>query len=300
MRILVIGGSGQVARALGERADTRHVVQALGRQHLDIADRTTIDRAISNFKPDVLVNAAAYTAVDRAESEETEAFAINRDGAENAAASADAGDIPIIHLSTDYVFSGEKLTPYSESDPTGPRSAYGRSKRDGEIAVANANPAHVILRTAWVYSPWGSNFLRTMLRLAVDRDSVRVVADQCGTPTYAPDIAEAILLVARHVHSDRTGHIWRGVFNMTAQGGTTWAGFAEAIFAASAARGGPSARVEPITTSEYPTAAPRPANSRLTTDRFRSVFGQSLPRWEDGVERCLDALLLPVAPSTAT
>lgn len=290
MRILVTGCDGQVARALLGLAGRSVVVEALGRPALDIAVRASVDRAIGRFGPDVLVNAAAYTAVDKAESDEAAAFAVNRDGAGNAAAAAAAAGIPVVHLSTDYVFSGDKVAPYREDEPTEPTGVYGRSKLDGECAVAAANPSHAILRTSWVYAPWGNNFAKTMLRIAADRDVVRVVADQHGTPTYAPDIAEGILAVARAALAEPEADSWRGVFHMTASGETTWAGFAEAVFAESAAHGGPVARVEPITTADYPTSAKRPANSRLDNSRFRTTFAYALPDWRDGVKRCVAVL----------
>jgi dTDP-4-dehydrorhamnose reductase len=290
MRILVTGRDGQVARALVDQAGPDLVVEARGRPELDITNRASIDRAIHEFGPDVLVNAAAYTAVDKAESEAAAAFAVNRDGAGNAAAAAAAAGIPIIHLSTDYVFSGDGVAAYREVDPTGPTSIYGRSKLDGEIAAAAANPAHAILRTSWVYAPWGHNFAKTMLRLAADRDTVRVVADQHGAPTYAPDIAAGILAVARSALAEPRLGGWRGVFHMTAAGETTWAELAEAVFAESAERGGPWAHVEPITTADYPTPARRPANSRLDNTKFHKTFAHALPDLRDGVRRCVRAL----------
>ena len=290
MRILVTGREGQIARSLAVLAHDELIVTAVGRPDLDITDADSIARAIEAGRPDILVNPAAYTAVDRAESRAWDAFAINRDGARNTAAAAAAAGLPIIHVSTDYVFAGDKATPYVETDATGPTGIYGRSKLDGEQAVAAANPAHVILRTAWVYSSYGSNFLITMLRLASDRDVVRVVADQQGTPTYASDIAQGIVAVARMVLAAPSGEDWRGIFHMVAQGETSWAGFAEEIFAHSALRSGPCARVEQITTADYPTLARRPANSRLDTTKFRATFEYALPDWKDGVKRCLAEL----------
>ena len=293
MKILVTGKEGQLARALLalSGADGGVSVTALGRPALDLTNRDSVIRAIEAERPDILVNAAAYTAVDQAEKDVDMAFAVNRDGAGHAAFAAHEAGIPIIHISTDYVFAGDKPVPYSESDPTGPTGIYGHSKLEGEIAVAEANPAHAILRTAWVYSPYGNNFLKTMLRLAQDRDVVRVVADQHGTPTYAPDIADGIIAAARTILADPDGDKWRGVFHMVAEGETNWAGFAQEIFARSAEAGGPSARVEPIPASEYPTLAKRPANSRLATTRFSTAYDHSLPHWQDGVRRCVNELL---------
>ncbi|KAA0972638.1 dTDP-4-dehydrorhamnose reductase [Aureimonas fodinaquatilis] len=288
MRILVTGSAGQVAQAMADLAGPDVEVVVQGRPVLDITDRSSIDRAIADVRPDIVVNAAAYTAVDKAESEEAEAFAVNATGAGNVAAASAAADLPVIHISTDYVFAGDKATPYVEADATGPQGAYGRSKLAGEEAVADANPQHVILRTAWVYGPYGNNFLKTMLRLAETRDVLRVVADQRGTPTYAPDIALGILAVARQMLYAPGAQV--GVFHMVAEGETNWAGFASEIFARSRETGGSYADVEPITTADYPTPAVRPANSRLETAKFRLAFGHALPRWQDGVARCLKAL----------
>lgn len=288
--VLVTGKDGQVARSLAALTSPQLEFVTLGRPELDITDPDAVARAIAHIGPAVVVNSAAYTAVDKAESEPDAAYAVNRDGARNVAAAAAATGLPVIHFSTDYVFAGDRPGPYGETDPTGPTGVYGSSKLAGEIAVADANPAHVILRTAWVYSPYGANFLKTMLRVSAERDVLRVVGDQHGTPTYAPDIAEAVAAVARRLVKAPQAQDWRGVFHMVATGETSWAGFAEAIFAESARRGGSFAAVEPITTADYPTPARRPANSRLDTHKFVSVFGHALPDWHDGVRRCLAAM----------
>lgn len=295
MRLLVTGREGQVAQALLALASNEVEVVALGRPALDITDRASVERAIAEHRPDVVVNAAAYTAVDKAESEEDAAFAVNATGAGNVAAAAAAAGLPVIHVSTDYVFAGDKAEPYREDDETGPQGAYGRSKLDGERQVVAANPDHAILRTAWVYGPFGANFLKTMLRLSETRDEVRVVADQRGTPTYAPDIAEAILAVARAMRREPDNRALRGVFHMVSGGETTWAGFAEAVFERLAAGGGKVVRVVPITTADYPTPARRPANSRLDTSHFTSAFGHTMSAWTDGVSRCM--ALLAKTPS---
>lgn len=290
MRLLVTGREGQLARSLAALSGGDATVIALGRPDLDIADADSVARAIAAHAPDIVVNAAAYTAVDRAESEAEQAFRVNRDGAGNVAAAAARAGLPVIHVSTDYVFSGHEPGARREDDPTDPQNVYGASKLAGEAAVAAAGPAHAILRTAWVYSPYGSNFLKTMLRLGAERGRVRVVADQAGTPTYAPDIAEAIVAAARVILAEPDSPAWRGVFHLVAQGETNWAAFAREIFRQSAARGGVSAEVEDITTADYPTPARRPANSRLDTARFAAAFGHRLPDWRDGVARCLAAL----------
>lgn len=285
MKLLVTGHEGQVARALAKCHGGDVEIIRVGRPDLDLCDRASIDQVIRAHRPDAVVNAAAYTAVDKAESEPDVAFATNRNGAGWVAAAAASISVPIIQISTDYVFSGEKSSPYVESDVTEPSSVYGASKLAGEYAVAEANENSVILRTSWVYSPWGHNFAKTMLRLAADRKEIQVVDDQQGAPTYAPDIADGILTVARALlrYPDRSD--LRGVFHMTSSGSTTWADFAEEIFARSAATGGPYASVRRVSTAEYPTPAKRPRNSRLDTSRFVSSFETHLPPWEDGVGR---------------
>jgi dTDP-4-dehydrorhamnose reductase len=276
MNILVAGRTGQVAQSLAALPTPERQFITLGRPDLDIRDRASIDAAIAEHRPAAIINAAAYTAVDKAESEPDLAFAVNETGAGNLAAAASAAGLPIVHISTDYVFAGDKDGFYTEDDPVDPQSVYGRSKLAGERAVAQANPDHVILRTAWIFSPYGHNFLKTMLRLAADRDVVRVVSDQWGSPTYAPDIAQGIAAVLEKALTSPADPSWRGTFHMTAEGACTWADFAEEIFRQSAAQGGASAKVERITTAEYPTPAKRPANSRLDNGRFKQVFGFSL------------------------
>lgn len=292
MRLLVTGRSGQVVSALVEAAANQPglTVLPVGRPDLDLAAPGDLAPLVRSLAPDVVVSAAAYTAVDQAESEPDLAFAANRDGAGAVAAAAAALALPVIHLSTDYVFAGTGTSPYREDDPTGPVSVYGRSKLAGEEAVAAANPNHAILRTAWVYAAEGRNFLRTMIRLAQTRDEVGVVADQRGTPTYAPDIAAAVIAVARNLLAAPERRDLRGVFHMTGSGETTWAGFAAEIFRQSAARGGPSAAVRPITTADYPTPAIRPPNSRLDCSRLAALHGITMPDWRDSLAHCMDRL----------
>jgi dTDP-4-dehydrorhamnose reductase len=290
MKILVAGRSGQVAQSLAALSTSERQFITLGRPDLDICDSASIDAAIAAHQPAALINAAAYTAVDKAESEPDLAFAVNETGASNLAAAAHAAGLPIIHISTDYVFAGDTDGFYTEDDPVDPQSVYGRSKLAGERAVAAASPDHVILRTAWIFSPYGHNFLKTMLRLAADRDTVRVVADQWGSPTYAPDIAEGIAAVLDKALTSPSDPSWRGTFHMTAQGSCSWADFAEEIFRQSAEQGGPSAKVERITTAEYPTPAKRPASSRLDNARYGKVFGSALSDWKTATGVCLEQL----------
>jgi dTDP-4-dehydrorhamnose reductase len=285
MRIAVTGREGQVVQALIERgAAAGHEVIPLGRPALDLSDsEAAIRDALTAATPDVIVSAAAYTAVDRAESERDLAFSINATGAESVAAAARAIGVPLVHLSTDYVFDGAKPAPYIESDATGPTGVYGASKLAGEQLVLAAQPDSAVLRTAWVYSPFGANFVRTMLRLAEARDEVSVVADQRGNPTSALDIADGIIAVAANLVTD-PAPARRGIFHMTGGGEASWAEFAEAIFAASAAMGGPSAAVRAITAADYPTAATRPANSRLDCSLLDARHGVRLPDWHGAVE----------------
>lgn len=289
MKILVAGAQGQLARALVDtaRAHDGLDVIALGRPRLDLLDEAAIAEAFAAIQPDLVVNAAAYTAVDKAESDADAAFALNRDGAAALAAAANRHACPIIHASTDYVFDGAKGEPYVETDPVNPASVYGRSKLEGEIAVMAANPRHLIVRTAWLYAPYGQNFLRTMVRLARERSQLRVVGDQRGTPTYVPHLAEAILAIAAQLGSGRRpGDAW-GIYHAAAAGETSWAGFAAEIVRVSAQHGVPAVPVLPIATAGYPTPAARPANSRLDCSKLQRTFGVRLPRWQQGVRECV-------------
>ena len=292
MLILVTGREGQVVRSLVERCrGTEHSVIALGRPELDLAaDPSSIVDAIKAARPDAIVSAAAYTAVDKAETDRDLAFAVNERGAGALARAATELGVPLVHLSTDYVFDGARASPYAEGDPTGPTGVYGASKLAGEKAVLAAQPNAAALRTAWVYSPFGANFVKTMLRLAADRDEIGVVADQRGNPTSALDIADGVLAVTEVlVRSDHPK--LRGIFHMTAEGEASWAEFAEAIFAASAALGGPSAKVKAITTAQFPTPARRPANSRLDSTKLLQAYGIRLPAWQGSVRKVVSRLL---------
>ena len=288
MRIAVTGRSGQVVSAMSERASHGIELVTLGRPKFDLADAGTVGPAIAAAAPDLIVSAAAYTAVDKAESEPDLARAVNGVAPGLIGEAAAALGIPVIHLSTDYVFAGDKPAPYVETDMTGPATTYGRTKLEGEERLAAATDNHLILRTAWVYSPFGGNFVKTMLRLAATRDEVRVVADQRGCPTSALDIADAIFSLAPRL-SD--GEAPRGVFHLVGSGETDWASFAAAIFEESSALGGPSARVVPITTAEYPTPAHRPANSRLSTGKLHTSYGLALPQWRASLRETVGRLL---------
>ncbi|MFZ2982191.1 MAG: dTDP-4-dehydrorhamnose reductase [Sphingobium sp.] len=292
MRIAVTGQVGQVVTSLAERgAAAGHEVIAIGRPQLDLADPKSVMHALEAAAPDAIVSAAAYTAVDKAEGERDLAHTVNRAGAGAVAQAAKTLGVPLVHVSTDYVFDGALDRPYVESDATGPTGVYGVSKLAGEQAVLAAHGDNsAIVRVAWVYSPYGANFVKTMLRLAGDRDEVSVVADQVGNPTSGLEIADGILMVATNLVADSNPAL-RGVFHMTAQGEASWADFAEAIFAASAARGGPSALVRRIGTVDYPTPATRPANSRLDCGLIARVHGVALPNWHGSLDTVIARLI---------
>lgn len=289
MRLAVTGKNGQVVSAIQALAGPDLEIVALGRPELDLARPDTVFKALREAKPDVVVSAAAYTAVDKAESEPDIAFAVNRDGAKAVARAANDIGVPVIHISTDYVFDGTKATAYVENDPTGPASVYGRSKLEGEQAVSESTDNYAVLRTAWVYSEYGSNFVKTMLRLSESRDEINVVADQFGCPTSANDIAIAIVSIAKRLATDPSAHL-RGVFHVSGTGETNWAGFAKQIFAFSAENGGKSIVVNDITTAQYPTPARRPANSRLDCCKLEEVYGIRLPEWQTSTRAVMAAL----------
>jgi dTDP-4-dehydrorhamnose reductase len=290
MRIAVTGSKGQVATSLLERAGPKVEVVALGRPSFDLTDRSAVVGGLEAARPDVIVNAAAYTAVDKAESEEAAALRVNGEGAGHVAEAAARLNVPLLHLSTDYVFDGALDRAYREDDPTGPTGAYGRSKLAGEKFVTDRCEDSVILRTAWVYSPFGANFVRTMLRLNATRDEVGVVADQRGNPTSALDIADALIAIAARIKDD-SDPMLRGVFHMTGTGEATWADFAEAIFHEAHARGRRQTRVQRIATADYPTPARRPANSRLDNEKLSRVYGLKLPEWRQSAAACCARLL---------
>ncbi|TBH34909.1 dTDP-4-dehydrorhamnose reductase [Rhizobium leguminosarum] len=290
MRIAVTGKSGQVTSALQALNAPDIEVIAIGRPELDLLAPSMVRETIVKLKPDVVVSSAAYTAVDKAESDEAAALAINRDGAGAIAAAAAELSLPVIHLSTDYVFDGDKPERYAESDPVGPVSIYGRSKLEGEYAVAAANENHVILRTAWVYSTFGHNFVKTMLRLAETRDELSVVSDQRGCPTSANDIAEAIVKIAARLSKDSSPDL-RGVFHLAGSGETNWAGFARYILSILEEKTGRRVTVRDIATADYPTAAKRPANSRLCCDKLKRLYRVSMPEWQVSTRAAVTKLL---------
>jgi dTDP-4-dehydrorhamnose reductase len=294
VKVLVTGRAGQLVRGLLEAADGAGVqVVAIGRPELDLVDEKSVAAAVAREHPDVVVNAAADTAVDKAETEPAAAHAVNALGAEHVARACAAHSVPIIHISTDYVFDGMKDGPYLEDDPTAPINVYGRTKLEGERRVAVACERHLILRTAWLHSPWGTNFVKTMLRMAATRPNIGVVNDQKGSPTYAPDLARLVLAIAARAVADPAGMRW-GVYHAVGGGQTTWFGFAREVFRCAAEHGLPVADVTAIAASDYPTTARRPANSRLNCNRLRLLLGLELPDWRVGVQDCV-ARLAPSA-----
>ena len=288
--ILVIGRSGQVARALAGlgRIAEREVV-AVGRPEADLADPATLAATIARHRPAVVINAGAFTAVDEAESQSAQAFAVNAAGVGSLARACAGAGIPLIHISTDYVFDGLASRPYREDDVIAPLSAYGASKAEGEAEVRKAGGRHVILRTSWLYSERGRNFLTTMLRLGRERAELSIVDDQTGSPTYAADVAGAIGRIVAALLDGSREDVW-GTFHFASAGSTTWFGFAGAIFARAQALGWPAPRLKPITTAEYPTPARRPAYSALDTRKFERVFGVAPPDWREALGRCMGCL----------
>jgi dTDP-4-dehydrorhamnose reductase len=275
VKILLTGPTGQIGWELAQRLGALGEVVALDRAALDLADGDAIRARVRALRPDAIVNAAAYTAVDRAESEPDRANAINATAPGVLAEEAKSLGALLVHYSTDYVFDGTKGAPYTEDDAPNPLSVYGRTKLDGERAIQASGCRHLILRTSWVYASRGHNFLLTMLRLGAERPELRVVDDQRGAPTWARDIAEATVTLL--------GKPPNGLFHLTAAGATTWHGFSCEIMRLA----GLTPLVHRIRTAEYPTAARRPANSLLDNARLRAVAGIVMPAWEESLARCV-------------
>ncbi|MBH3409887.1 dTDP-4-dehydrorhamnose reductase [Pseudomonas putida] len=285
MRMLVCGHHGQVAQALQAQLRGLGEVHLLGRDQLDLARPESLREPLRRLAPQLIINAAAHTAVDQAESEPDLAFAINAEGPRVLAEEAVRLGAPLIHYSTDYVFDGEKALPYTELDRPNPLGVYGRSKLAGEQAITAVDGEHLILRTSWVYSLYGRNFLLTMQRLLQEKPQLRVVDDQVGAPTWATTIAVATRqLIARWQAGQRGA--W-GTYHLTAQGETSWFGFAQAIGEQLKARGLPCAELVPIASSEYPPPARRPANSRLDCSRLAGEWDVHLPHWQQALIDCL-------------
>ena len=292
-KVLVTGATGQLGRELARVAwPAGWDVLALGRDALDLRDVRAIADAIAEHAPSAVVNAGAYTAVDRAEGDAVLAWQVNALApAAMGAACARAG-IPLVQVSTDYVFGGDKAGGWAVSDPVAPLNVYGASKLGGELAVRTSGARHAIVRTAWVVSAHGANFVKTMLRIGAERETVRVVGDQIGSPTGAADLAQALASVAVTLAADADAPT--GTFHFANMGAVSWAGFAAEIFRQSGERGGPAARVEPIATADYPTAARRPANSVLAVDAIGRAYGIAPRPWQEALGDIMDELIGPV------
>jgi dTDP-4-dehydrorhamnose reductase len=291
MSILLTGANGQVGWELSNRGGQRGLqILALDRSDLDITDPVSVRREVNRSGVSMVVNAAGYTAVDQAESEPELAFAVNRDGPACLASACGKAGIPLVHISTDFVFDGQKQDPYLETDQVSPLNVYGKSKAAGEVAVREYLPEHVILRTSWVYGAHGHNFVKTMLRLACEKEVVRVVADQRGCPTYTADLADTILMIAAQLQEGR--QITWGTYHYCGKGVTTWHGFAEAILNLAKEHIQLKVkRIEAITTAEHPTSAKRPANSALDCSLFESKFGFPPIPWNESLTRMLHKVL---------
>ena len=288
MRILVLGRHGQVGNALTQSLQGLGELIALDRTQLDLSNTDAIRTALRELQPQMIINAAAYTAVDAAESDEATAFQINAEAPRVIAEESERLGAALVHYSTDYVFDGGKQGAWLEDDATAPLSVYGRSKLAGEQAITDVGGTHLILRTSWVYGLHGKNFLLTMLKLAETRDELAIVDDQIGAPTWAVTIADATAAIIRDAGEPAQLAALSGVYHLCAGGHTSWFGFAQAIFSHTSVQRKPKLR--PITTAEYPTPAKRPSNSMLNTDKFRHTFGD-LPAWDDALQTCMQVRL---------
>ena len=286
-RVLLFGPSGQVGSQFVSLARSSFEVVPVDRAQCDLTDSQAVRETVLRTKPDAVVNAAAYTAVDKAETDESACFAVNAEAPGAMAKAAKELGIPLIHYSTDYVFNGQKTGMYLEDDPTGPLGVYGRTKLAGEQQIAEHAGEYVVLRTSWVYGAEGNNFLRTMLRLGAQRPELRIVSDQVGSPTAAKEIASATLRVLEQARANHAA-LPSGIFHMTASGSTSWFGFAEQIFALAELETKPV--LVPIATSEYPTPARRPQNSVLSNDRFAKTFGFRLAEWQQPLREVMTAM----------
>jgi len=290
MTVLQFGETGQVARELLRRTDENFRVQVFGRAKADFTDSRSAADIVRGFEGcDAVINAAAYTAVDKAETDEAVAMAVNAEAVGQLARACAARSIPLIHLSTDYVFDGRSPSPYRENDAPNPINVYGKSKLAGEDRIRESLPQHVILRTSWVYSPYGSNFLKTMLRLGIERDALRVVSDQVGAPTTAAEIADAIHAVLCRLRSAPSAGLF-GTFHYTAKGRASWYDFAAAILAEGRKYYPVKAKLQAIETSQYPTPAARPRNSLLDCGKIKTRYDIGQVPWENGMRDVVSRL----------
>ncbi|MBW2663306.1 MAG: dTDP-4-dehydrorhamnose reductase [Deltaproteobacteria bacterium] len=290
MKILVTGSKGQLGRELiSQGKQFNFEILSFDLPELDITDIIQVEKILSNFHPSLIINAAAYTNVDGAESEKTLAFKVNREGPANLAKACAKAKIPLIHISTDYIFDGRKGMPYIETDPVSPTGVYGKSKEQGEAEVRSHLNRHIILRTAWLYGIHGHNFVKTMLKLGKEKKIIKVVADQYGCPTSADDLAETVLIIADRIRNG--SKIKWGTYHYCGHGITTWHKFAKTIFEISREYDSmENPMVEPVTTSEYPTKAKRPAFSALDCSLIHKNFGISVKPWQESLKRTIRAL----------
>ncbi|WP_338417566.1 dTDP-4-dehydrorhamnose reductase [Vibrio breoganii] len=281
LRVLVTGCDGQVGCSLVVRMPANWDVVALNKGQLDITDRNAVLKTLQDTKPNYVINAAAYTLVDKAEDEQGKCFSINRDGARNLALGSQSINAVMLHLSTDYVYSGEKIEPYTEFDTPEPLSVYGKSKLEGELAIAESNSKHIIVRTSWVFSEYGNNFVKTMLRLGLTHEELSIVDDQFGGPTYAGDLADALLSIIDSLEQGNSGY---GLYHFSGTPVVTWRGFAETVFKQaikSDITGG--IEIKGIATSQYPTKAKRPSNSCLCCDKIDQTFSIKPSDWKSAL-----------------
>ena len=289
-RILLLGAGGQLGMQLKQALTGKVELTALARTELDFTDADAIRAAIRSANPEIVINAAAYTAVDKAESEPEQAHLVNTVAPGVIAEELAKTNGWLIHYSTDYVFDGSGTKPWVETDATGPLGVYGQTKLDGELAIAATGCKHVILRTSWVYAAEGRNFLHTMLRLGRDRDQLKVVDDQIGAPTTAEALTEATQAALNHLTTNAEASAVTGVYHLACAGETSWCGFAKAIFAEFASKQKPP-EVLPIPTEAYPTPAKRPRNSRLNCGKFTRQFGFQMPAWQDALHQVAQSML---------
>jgi dTDP-4-dehydrorhamnose reductase len=291
MKLLITSAQGQLGRGIIDQSQSKGCqVQAPSENDLDITNLEKTDHIISHYQPDLIINTAAYTQVDKAETEEALAFKVNKTGCTNLARICAQNQIPLIHISTDYVFDGQKGTPYLETDPISPIGVYGRSKAEGEIEIRSILKEHIILRTSWLYGIHGQNFVKTMINLATGKKEIRVVADQYGSPTNATDLARAILILGDHLHSKPK--IEWGTYHYCGSGVISWHTFAEKIMELTRLHGSVrTARVEPVATADYPTRAVRPVYSALDCRRISKHFGISPQPWQKSLEITIRQLL---------
>ncbi|WP_046223473.1 dTDP-4-dehydrorhamnose reductase [Vibrio sp. ECSMB14106] len=284
MRVLVTGCNGQVGHCLVNQLDNNVELLAVDRKELDITNRDAVFTLVSEFKPDFIINAAAHTAVDKAEEEVDLSYAVNRDGAKYLAEAVNNVGGTVLHISTDYVFPGNKQGVYSEEDETGPLSVYGKSKLAGELALAEANERHIILRTAWVFGEHGNNFVKTMLRLGKDREVLSIVGDQYGGPTYAGDIAQALIAIMNKLSVDNVSTLY-GVYHFSGAPHVSWCEFAQDIFQQAETKQLLKApTLTSITTDMYPTPAVRPENSKMNCDKIQRNFGIAPCNWRAALD----------------